>query len=126
VSNVWYAFDSPNSRVIFQSRRTRRHSLEIVADSRVAGAVVSGEQIGLGQKVRGISLEGIGSLVAGDDVGPAYEVYAARWPEVRDSVSVEQFLSPEGPGMYQVTLTRVVLFDEANFPDEPRQEFEIS
>lgn len=124
--NVWYAYDSASDCLFFQSRRTRRHSLEILDDSRVAGAIVFGEQIGPGQTVRGITFEGVAKVLTDPDViTAAYERYVTRWPHVRDGLRAEQFMSDDGPGMYEVRLKRIVLFDEKNFPGDARQEIDL-
>jgi hypothetical protein len=96
--------------------------MEINYDGRVAGAVVHGEQIGVGQTVRGMSFEGTGQLVAPEGLEAACDIYAGRWPKVRETVTPDKFNEPDGPGLFEIGLRIVVLFDELNFSDDPRQE----
>lgn len=126
VSNVWYGFDPDKARLYFQSRGDRRHSLELVADERVAGGIVAMDLDEVGQKVSGIQFEGRGSLVEEDELNEAYEVYMGRWsPAVRSRTPIERFRSDDGPSMFRVNLNKVILFDELAFPADPRQEIDL-
>lgn len=124
LSQVWYAFDPATWTVVFTSNLARRHSNEIGANAKVAGAVMAQPLEGLGQKVQGICFEGRAREATGDELATSYEIYAGRWPRVRSMFSADDILHEATPmRMYNVSLTQVVLFDEVNFPESPRQEF---
>jgi uncharacterized protein YhbP (UPF0306 family) len=120
--HVWYAADE-NLDLIFTSRATRRHSGEIRKDGRVAGGIVPILADGLGNKVQGIVFEGRAVELDGNDIRIAYQVYATRWPQFREMVSIDSLLSRSTESrLYRVKPGRYVVFDEISFPDDPRQE----
>ncbi|MDX6269288.1 MAG: hypothetical protein QOD28_511 [Acidobacteriota bacterium] len=121
--HVWYAVGGGPEEIIFTSNKSRRHSRDIRNNSVVAGGVVAIDLEELGQKVRGLSFEGRAEETTGDAMERAYNLYAKRWPQVKKMFTAKQIRSDATDmRMYRVQLTRVVLFDEVNFPDNPRQE----
>ena len=127
LSHLWYAMGPANLSVVFTSHRARRHSKEIIAHQAVAGGVVAIPLDGLGQKVRGLSFEGNAQEATGTLLAAAYESYANRWPKVRDMFTVRDIeAGATQMRMYLITLSRVVLFDEVNYPSNPRQELVIN
>lgn len=121
--HVWYANGPAERSVVFTSNKTRRHSREIVAQPRVAGGVVAIPLDGLGQRVRGLSFEGLALETTGSDIVAAYEAYASRWPKVREMFTAKDIETGTTPmRMYVINLSRIVLFDEVNYPSNPRQE----
>ena len=125
VCHVWYGWDKDQSSVIFMSRRTRRHCLELAANPQVAGAVVAIPLEGLGQRVTGARFEGLATPVAGPELEHVYSLYAERWPQVQRLAPISSLResAEDGPWFYVVKIGRAVLFDEVHFPDSPRQEF---
>jgi uncharacterized protein YhbP (UPF0306 family) len=121
--HVWYATGPAEDSVVFTSNRARRHSKELLAQPLVAGGVVAIPLDGLGQRVRGISFEGRGHEAADDLILSAYEAYAARWPRVREMFTAKDIeTGATQMRMYVIKLCRIVLFDEVNYPSNPRQE----
>ena len=124
--HVWYAPGPTEWTIVFTSNRARRHSQEINVSPRIAGGVVAIPLDGLGQRIRGLSFEGLASEAAGDSIVTAYETYARRWPRVREMFSAKDIqLSATAMRMYVIDLQRIVLFDEVNYPSNPRQELVI-
>jgi uncharacterized protein YhbP (UPF0306 family) len=121
--HVWYAIHEENKSIIYTSNRLRRHSQEIFNNPKVAGGVVAVNLEGLGQKVRGLSFEGTAAEASESELENIYESYALRWPQVRSMFSTQDILSKKvDMRMYCVKFTKIVLFDEVNFPSSPRQE----
>jgi len=121
--HVWYAMGVEEQSLVFTSNRSRRHSREILAQPRVAGGVVAIPLDGLGQRVRGISFEGHALEAVGDAMLPAYDAYAGRWPKVREMFTAKDIEAGATPmRMYVIKMSRIVLFDEVNYPSNPRQE----
>jgi uncharacterized protein YhbP (UPF0306 family) len=121
--HVWYAVGSCNQELIFTSNKARRHSKEINNNPIIAGGVNAMDLDGLGQKVQGLSFEGKAEEATGNEIEKAYELYAMRWPQVKSMFSANDIQSGRvDMRMYRVTITRAVLFDEVNYPDNPRQE----
>jgi uncharacterized protein YhbP (UPF0306 family) len=124
--HVWYGVHEKDRSIVYTSNRLRRHSQEISINSKVAGGVVSMDLEGLGQKVRGLSFEGTAIEAVESDLENAYESYASRWPQVRNMFSIQDIRSKKvDMRMYVLNFTKMVLFDEVNFPSSPRQELEF-
>lgn len=123
--HVWYAC-GPGNSLVFTSNKARRHSREISANASVAGGVISIPLEGLGQAVRGLSFEGRACEASGDGIHTAYEVYASRWPMVRDMFSARDIeTGASNMRMYLISMTRIVMFDEVNYRENPRQELRL-
>lgn len=52
-----------------------------------------------------------------------YELYADRFPKLREFQSLEKFLNDEGHHyFYKITPYEIIWWDEINFPENPKQE----
>lgn len=122
MAHCWYASDE-RLNLIFMSRASRKHSEHIMKNPRVSAGILAVPLEGLGQKVRGVILEGNAELVSERDVEAAYKIYKARWPQVAGMVTPEALRDPAGENRLWKVLPRTyVLFDEQNFPSNPRRE----
>jgi uncharacterized protein YhbP (UPF0306 family) len=122
LAHCWYAVDD-QLRLIFLSREDRVHSQHILRGSGVAGGIIAIDLEGLGQKIRGVTFAGKAELASDDVLDEAYETYSARWPQVQQMVTPNEIRARRTPNrIWRVRPTTYVLFDEVNFPDEPRQE----
>ena len=125
VAHLWYAMDE-GLRLYFISRNDRRHCRELRAQNRVAGAIVAIELAGLGQKVRGLAFQGTADELSDGALEEGYSHYARRWPLVTQQVSLDDMQRGVSPvRVYRFDPTLYVLFDELNFPTQPRQELPI-
>ena len=124
---VWFAYDE-GLNLYFISKDSRRHSKEILAQSRVAGGMVNHSLKGFGQKVRGLSFEGWAEELSGKkEIGAAFRIYSKRWPKAKDHYRLEELSSGESHSrIFRILPERYVLFDEVNFPQQPRQELVLS
>lgn len=121
--HVWYAVGDRINELVFTSNRTRRHSQEIERDPVIAGGIVPIQLEGLGQKVQGMAFEGTVIEATGSDLERVYELYAIRWPTVRQMFTASAVRSgATDMRLYSVNISRLVLFDEVNFPSSARQE----
>jgi uncharacterized protein YhbP (UPF0306 family) len=122
-ANCWYAADDDLS-LIFLSRTSRRHSTEILANPRVAAGIVDIPAVeGLGQKVQCVTVQGIAEIVPADTLAGAYGVFRSRWPAVGEVASFESVLAQASDfALWRIRPVKFVLFDEVNFPAEPRRE----
>ncbi|MDE1873822.1 MAG: pyridoxamine 5'-phosphate oxidase family protein [Candidatus Micrarchaeota archaeon] len=124
VASVWYVSDS-SLNLYFISRRKRRHSLELEQNHNVAGTVVTPHTVGSGEKVRGLQFEGTARECSGDEIKRAKELYLRKYSKAEDipleKLQDKSFIA----AFYIVSPQSFVLFDEINFPEEPRQEFVI-
>ena len=122
VVNVWYA-QTPGLELIFTSNVARLHSGHIKENQAVAGSIIAIELKGLGlQDARGVTFSGTGRECSGGELEEAYETYAARWGKARELFPLSQIESGASPmRMYKITPTQFILFDEENFPKEPKR-----
>ena len=120
-ATVYFAFDK-NLNLYWISKPDRRHSVEIRENPKVAGVVVLAHTHG--DKVRGLQLEGVAEEMSAEGIDEGLKVYSERFwlPEER----IKAILADtDGHRVYIIRPTLFVLFDEKNFPDNPRQEFKI-
>ncbi len=120
--SVWYDAHFSPDVVRFISRADRQHCQNIRADPRVAGAVVAIPLIGLGQPVRGVSFTGRASELPIRGTDQQVEDFCRRWPAAHTAVDPKN----RAPGdtqsrLYEIRVADWVLFDEENFPHQPRQ-----
>lgn len=96
---------------------SRRHSLELAADSRVAVAVVVKQDL----PVIGIQAEGSAEAVTDPDVvKKIMDVYIAK--HGTGAEFYDKFVAGTNVGkLYKFTPSSAVLFDEVNFPGNGRQ-----
>ncbi len=120
--SVYFAYDK-EFHLYWISKPTRRHSKEIHENEKVAGTIVLSHTPG--DKVRGIQFQGVAKELD-DKVGKieCMHYYAKRYG--MDSDRVEDIIeNRDGHSCYQITPKLFVLFDEVNFPDDPRQEYKL-
>lgn len=124
VASVWYAHDE-DWNLYFISRKSRRHSQEIKKNPNIAGAIVIPHTKGSGEKVRGLQFEGTVRITKGREVKKAVDLYLAKYP-LAEKISLEELQNPNCPyPFYIVKPSMFVLFDEINFPNNPRQEYSL-
>lgn len=120
--SVYFAYDSiPN--LYWISLPSTRHSKEIKNNNRVAGTIVLPHTPG--DDVRGLQFEGTAKeTVDKKEIKQAMQYYAKRYkmPEKRVNAIVE---NKDGHMCYSIKPTLFVLFDEANFPNNPKQEYRL-
>jgi hypothetical protein len=122
VSNVWYDAHFGPDLLRFISRNDRHHSVDIRADERVAGGIVAIRLDALGQAVRGVTFTGTARELPTVGVDAEIGAFAGRWPAAATAIAPDTLAAGETPTrLYEVAVTEWVLFDEVNFPDQPRQ-----
>lgn len=120
VCSVWFAADD-DMNIYWFSSTTRRHSLEVKNDNHVAGSMCLPQTPE--DTPRGLQLEGTAEMLTEEaDIQKAKSLYECR---IFPAETVEMFMKhPERPHMfYRIVPELFVLFDVANFPDNPRQEY---
>ncbi len=123
-ATVWYVHGKDFS-LYFLSRRGRRHSLELKNNPNAAGTITKPHMKGSGEKVRGLQFEGIAKEASGKTLRRAQKLYLAKCPKAQ-KIPVERLEDPKFIATFYVVRPRIfVLFDEVNFPDDPRQELRL-
>ncbi len=126
VATVWYAHDK-NLNFYFISQKNRRHSQELKNNSHVAGTIVISHEEGIGQKVRGIQFAGKAEIVGIQGLINAYTLLKEKYPNIVKHIPTLDLIKTNliAVRFYKITPTTIVLFDEVNFPDNPRQELKL-
>lgn len=98
---------------------TRRHSLEIEKNNKVAVAIAINYAIG--EKVIGIQVEGSAKvLTKQSEIKSVATAYAKRFNRT-DSWISDMTNNKTSHKLYKLTPSQFVVFDELNFPDDPRR-----
>lgn len=121
VATVYFATDI-DLNLYWMSRASRRHSQEILENPKVAGVIVLPHNYG--EKVRGIQFEGNARQLSDGDAQAGINIYSSRFWIVEDRATTVS----EGGDQhfcYQIRSSKFVLFDEVNFPNDPRQELKL-
>jgi hypothetical protein len=120
--NIWYDPHFSPDLLRFISRYDRNHSVNIRADRRVAGSIIAIHLEALGQKVRGVTFTGAGRELPSVGIGDAIDSFVSRWPASAVAIDTERLVNGDRPiRMYEIAIDEWVLFDEVNFPEQPRQ-----
>ncbi len=120
---AWFVADG-EWNLYFISGKSRRHSLELKENSNVAGTIVKPHLKGSGEKVQGIQFEGSCAECNKLELVKAIALYVKKYPLA--IMKAEDLLKPGvGHTFYKIKPSAIVLFDEINFPDEPRQELKL-
>ncbi len=106
------------------SMTSRRHSIEIEQNPKVAIAVKIHEDTASENYVIGISAEGEAAQIEMDEIKKIGEKYISKLG--KKPKLLEDILAGNGGfTFYKFTPSKFVLFDLKNFPDQPRQELEL-
>jgi uncharacterized protein YhbP (UPF0306 family) len=120
--SVWYDAHFEPDLVRFISRHDRRHSRNIRLDPRVAGAIVAIPLVGLGQPARGVTFTGVAHELPSCGIDRPVEQFCGRWPQARSAIDPGKLAADATPSqLYEIRITEWTLFDEENFPQQPRQ-----
>jgi uncharacterized protein len=119
---VYFAHDE-NLNLYWISTPKRRHSIELRINPKVAGIIVLPHIPG--DEVRGLQFQGTAQeLRDPDEALTAMQYYKDRYnmPPARVDAIIND---TDGHLCYKITPSTIVLFDELNFPDNPRQEYQV-
>lgn len=123
--NVWYSFDD-DLNLYFISSNYRRHCEEIRKHNKVAGSIVHPIYKKVGQECRGITFEGTAEELGILSSGKAFDNFMKRWPKASMYVTKKSLRgNMTKVRFYKIKPSTIVLFDEANYSDDPRQEFHL-
>lgn len=117
--SVYFAYDD-KWNLYWISRSTRRHSQEIKNNEKVAGTIVLLHKHG--DKVRGLQFQGVAKALTKEEIPLAMKIYAKRFHDVSKEKIHAIVEGKDSHFCYRISPRLFVLFDEVNFPDNPRQE----
>ncbi|HEV7976542.1 VOC family protein [Amycolatopsis sp.] len=122
VCNVWYDAHFAPDLLRFISRHDRNHSANIRKDPRVAGSIIAIPLEALGQPVAGVTFTGMAKELSTTGVESEVDAFVKRWPAATGAIDPAKLARGETPTrIYEVAVEEWVLFDEINFPEQPRQ-----
>ncbi len=125
VCNVWYDVHFKPDLLRFISRHDRNHSANIRNDPRVAGSIIAIDLDALGQAVRGVTFTGAARELDTTGVDAEIDAFTRRWPASAAAIEPGKLARGDTPTrIYEVVVDEWVLFDEVNFPEQPRQVIE--
>ena len=120
ISEVHYSYDD-DLNLYFISRPSRRHSVEIAANSQIAGNII--KQHVAGEEVRGVYFEGAIEILDGvAETDMAFQTYNERFGI--DSSRLDEQAEENGHRWYKITVNKFYLFDELEM--EPAGKYELS
>ena len=116
-ATVYFAHDNIHN-LYWISDSGARHSFELVRNERVAGAIVLPQTYG--QPPQGIQFEGIAREITDpQEIAQLSMAYAQRYG--RSNIAAELTQPGTTRRLYQIKPTEFTLFDQADFPGNPRQ-----
>ena len=117
-------YSDENLNFYWISTLARKHSQDIKQNGKVAAAVLVHENTPSENYVIGISVEGVAELIGehlDKKIGNGYVAKLGK-----DSNFLPDIASGKNPHkFYRLTPSKIVLFDNKNFPDSPRQELKL-
>lgn len=116
-------YNDDNLNLYWISTLERRHSQDIAANPNVAATVMVHENNADEPYVIGITIEGTAELLdePDDKIVLDYISKLNQTPSLMDDIRAGR--NPHR--FYKLTPKSIVLFDNKNFPDDPRQEIEL-
>ena len=119
ISTVYYVTDD-DCNLYWTSQTHRRHSREIHNHSKAAAAIAVKFP---GHPVIGLQIEGDAELIEdAKELAEPMKLYIDKFNETKDFYN-EVLEGKSSHKLYRLRPRLIVLFDEENFPDNPRQEW---
>ena len=122
--NIHYYSDE-DLNFYWRSTLARRHSREIEKNPKIAVTILVHENTPAENFVIGVTVVGTAELIGqriDDQIGVAYIQKLGLKPELLTAIA-----SGKDPHrFYKLKPTKIVLFDNKNFPEGPRQELELT
>ena len=118
---VYFAFNE-QLELYWISTPTRRHSIEISKNGSVSGTIVLSHSYG--EKVRGLQFEGT-ALVINDpeQIKKEFTYYGNKYNCLERSERIIN--GSDKHKLYKIIAKEFVIFDEVNYPEDPRREFKV-
>ncbi len=102
------------------SGRSRQHSIEILTSSSSAVTIVKDSE-----RKQALQIVGNAYEVEDDDLERVHELYTSKFgPKDYNLEEIKQH-APEGRAYWIFKPSKIFLWDEVNFPDSPKQSFDV-
>lgn len=119
VCTVNYVFDNSWNLYWF-SLRSRRHSTELQKNPKTAITIVKDSWIKCA-----IQMEGTAREVEHTDLDRIHDLYSRQYEDKQKRLDEAKSGRLDARTYYVFKPTKIILFDEINFPDHPSQEYKI-
>lgn len=117
ICTVYYAYDK-NLNLYWTSGRSRRHSVEILNNSKTAVTIVKDAD-----KKQALQIIGNAYEVGNDELKKVHDLYQKRYGKKDYDLAEMKKKDPEGRAYWVFRPTEIYTWDEVNFPKEPKQKF---
>ncbi len=118
ICTVYFATDE-NNNLYWTSGRSRQHSIEINNNSKVAATIVKD-----GDRKQALQISGEAFEVDANDLERVHALYQDRFgPKDYDLKKMRQH-EPEGRAYWVLKPSKIMFWDEVNFPNQPKQNFD--
>ena len=115
VCNVYYAEDEAG-KIYWTSGRSRRHSVEIEANSSVAATIVHDEET-----KRAVQMSGTARRLSIEESQAAHDLYGAKLGQKDERMDEVREDTPSSRAYWVFEPDFIELWDELTFPDKPKQ-----
>ena len=119
ICTVYFVADE-DFNLYWMSARERQHSIEIAHDSKVAITVVRDTE-----RKQALQIVGNAYEVANEDLERVHELYQSKFGQKDYDLEEIKQHKPTGRAYWVFKPTKISLWDEVNFPDSPKQIFEL-
>lgn len=114
-------YSDENLNLYWVSRSDRKHSQDIKQNNKVAVAVMVHENTPDEDYVIGMSIEGAAEIIEQDAPEEIVQGYVSKHGKDPDMTDIANGRSPHK--FYVLKPLKIVLFDNKNFPENPRKEW---
>jgi uncharacterized protein YhbP (UPF0306 family) len=119
ICTVYYVYDD-EFNLYWTSGRSRQHSLEILNDSRAAATIVKDTETKQALQISGNAYE-----VSDDDLEHVHELYQGRYGKKDYDLEEMKKHTADGRSYWVFKPNVISLWDEVNFPENPKQKYEL-
>lgn len=116
---VYYVSDA-DLNIYWTSGRSRRHSLEVMANPKVAITIVKDVE-----HKQALQIIGEAHEVEDTDLERVHQVYTSKFGPKPDYLEDIRKHADNGRAYWVFKPTSIELWDEVNFPDSPKQEYRL-
>lgn len=119
ICTVYFVYDE-EFNLFWTSGRSRQHSIEIMSDYSAAITIVKDTE-----KKQALQISGKAYEVADDDLERVHKLYQERYGKKDYDLEEMKKHDSEGRAYWVFKPDAISLWDEVNYPDSPKQKYEV-
>lgn len=120
ICTVYFVYDE-DFNLYWTSGRSRQHSKEILADPSAAVTIVKDTK-----RKQALQIAGEAYEVKDDDLEQVHQLYQQRYGQKDYDLDEMKKRTEDGRSYWMFKPTEIWLWDEVNFPDAPKQKYDIA